>query len=144
MPGVFKMPSIKFKQSKENARWIELFKKSNLFGLGQCYENASKQKKAAWAEIKQNAQNYGTGWPKILTYNAYGFSAGFCYHNIKNGVNYLKVLTPFNVYDIAVEIYNFEQFAACYDLNENDKSFLNLYLELGGESLEIDFKKYIK
>ena len=59
-----------------------------------------------------------------------------------NGINYLKVFTPFNIYEIAASIYDFEKFAEFSELDEEEKNCLNLYLELGSEA--IDVKHIIK
>ena len=64
------------------------------------------------------------------------------YNDHSNGVTYLKVITPFNIYDIATSIYDFKKFAEFYELDEDTKNCLNLYLELGDG--EIDLKKYKK
>ena len=64
------------------------------------------------------------------------------YNDHFSGITYLKVFTPFNKYEIATSIYDFKKFAEFYELDEDTKNCLNLYLELGGEA--INLKKYIK
>ena len=64
------------------------------------------------------------------------------YNDPFSGITYLKVFTPFNKYEIATNIYDFKKFAEFYELDEDTKNCLNLYLELGEEA--VDLKKYIK
>ena len=68
--------SYKFKQSKENARWLKLYEESEIYSLKQAYNSCSSQKVEAFKKVRDNYINYNaTDCLKILTYNIVGFTA---------------------------------------------------------------------
>ena len=66
----------KFKQSKENARWLRLYENSEIYSLGQIYNSYSYHKHRVYENIRNSYINYdATDMLKILTYTKTIFTA---------------------------------------------------------------------
>lgn len=133
----------KFKQSKENARWVELYENSRIISLKQCYKNINDIKWSVDKIWREEAGIYsGSSEYKILTYNKRTYTAGFLNYNPENGIQYLTVYTAFNKYDIAYQILDLAAFIKFYNIDKKDNMDFLENPPLIDEKYE--YKRYLK
>jgi len=132
------MNELKFKLSKENKRWLDLYNNSELTSLNYAYKEPSFYKRKSWDNICENLKDLtlrfgldNTWDAKILNYNPMTYTAAFLFRDTNKGVEYLKVYTAWNTYEIAIKIFDLETFLKKYNLSDLEVDSIKLLLELG-------------
>ena len=128
--------------TKQEFKWLAEFENSNCErlqkngdGRGELYvyENCSHWKESEWQNIIYIAEKFNT-FPRIMNACTMTFTAGFVY--IKNGLQFMRVYTKFNIYEFVVDIINETVAAEHYGLTKDEEASLKLLLELSDDEQE--------
>ena len=128
--------------TKQEKKWLKEFEDSNCErlqreGAGRgflyVYKKCSYWKESEWKNIIYEAATFNTH-PKIINASVMTYTAGFLY--IKNGLQFMRVYTKFNIYDFVVDIVDETVAAEHYGLTEEEEASLKLLLELSDDEQE--------
>ena len=128
--------------TKQEKRWLEEFDNSNFERLQKngdgrgflyVYESCSRWKESEWQNIIYEAARFNT-YPRVINACINFYTAAFVY--IKNGLQFMRVYTKFNIYEFVVDIINETEAAENYDLTKEEEASLKLFLELSDDEQE--------
>ena len=100
--------------SKKAQNLIAKYRGARYWRLSECYERPSWEKLDIFEEYQSLASKMNGKWPRIISYNKFGFSYAFMY--MDNGFVRLCILTKQYEYHISTDFTTFADFVRGWGL----------------------------